>query len=199
MSNIEDDNDDLQQDLDALSMLQDEYVKMRLETINLDNFDEMQQQIIEDELRHQHIQIVRQAIENGLKVPDRVIVEYNSLSEEDKMSDEELEDLYKKHQKFLDSVDEQIWQDIDREVREERRKQYIKDRRGGIDGLLRELDSYKVFNTNPFRRNHTYTRSRKSEKLDMRKTLTTIVDILLVAIFVLIFVLGIGYFLYLTQ
>ena len=142
---------------------------------------------------------MRQAIENGLKVPDRVIVEYNSLSEEEKMSDEELEDLYKKHQKFLDSVDEQIWKDIDREVREERRKQYIKDRRGGIDGLLRELDSYKVFNTNPFRHNHTYKRSRKPEKLDIKKTLTTILDILLVAIFVLIFVFGIGYFLYLTQ
>ena len=50
MSNIEDDNDNLQQDLDALSMLQDEYIKMRLKRINLDNFDEMQQQIIEDEL-----------------------------------------------------------------------------------------------------------------------------------------------------
>ena len=107
-----DDDDDLQQDLDALSMSQDDYVKKRLERIKLDNLDDLQKRIIEDELKHQHKQRVRQAFEDGLEIPKEVMGEYNFLSnDKDEMSDEELEDFIRKHPMLFESIDNQIWEE----------------------------------------------------------------------------------------
>lgn len=186
------------EDPEALSMSQADYVEKRLERIKLDDLDDTQRRIIEDELKHQHKQRVRQAFEDGLEVPKEVMGDYDFLND-DEMSDEELEDFIKKHSALFEAVDDQIWESIDREIREERKQKSLQEERGGIDTLLNDLNSYKLFKNNPFRRSRAYLRYRKPEKVDKRKTLLAFADILLVVCFVLILVFGLGYLLHLIE